>query len=50
MQYDAAAEFGGIDLGDRRRSGRLRNVVADIARRPTASFPGALGGSTGSDG
>lgn len=49
MQYDAAAEFEGIDLGDRRRSRRLQKVVADIARKPTASFPKALGGSTGSE-
>jgi Transposase DNA-binding/Transposase Tn5 dimerisation domain len=37
-------EFGGVELGDRRRTARLLEVVTRLARRPEASFPEASGG------
>jgi hypothetical protein len=39
----AVGEFDGLELGDPRREARLRQVVAKVARRPTASMPVALG-------
>jgi hypothetical protein len=38
------AEFGGVDLGDERRTARLLEVVTRLARHPDASFPQASGG------
>jgi hypothetical protein len=37
-------EFGDVELGDRRRTERLLEVVTRLARRPEASFPEANGG------
>ncbi len=36
---DPRSEFLGLDLGDARRDRRAREVVATIARRPSAGFP-----------
>lgn len=38
-----AAAFDGADLGDPRRSKRLKRVVAKLARKPSASFPEVCG-------
>ena len=37
-------EFGGVEVGDRRRTERVLEVVTRLARRPEASFPEASGG------
>lgn len=37
-------EFGGVDLGDQRRTTRLLEVVTRLAGQPEASFPQASGG------
>src|SRR5437899_1180633 len=34
-------EFGGVDLGDKRRTDRLLEVVTRLAQRPAASLPAA---------
>jgi Transposase DNA-binding/Transposase Tn5 dimerisation domain len=36
-------EFGGLDLGDTRREGRVLEVVTQLAGRPGASLPAACG-------
>lgn len=36
-------EFGGLDLGDKRREGRVLEVVTHLAGRPGASLPAACG-------
>ncbi len=36
-------EFGGVDLGDKRRTDRVLEVVTRLAQRPAASLPAACG-------
>src|SRR5260370_29265480 len=36
-------EFGGVDLGDKRRTDRVLEVVTRLAQRPAASLPVACG-------
>lgn len=38
----AKAEFGGAELGDRRRTRRLAKVAADLARRPSGTLPTSI--------
>ncbi len=40
-------EFGGLDLGDKRREGRVLEVVTQLAGRPGASLPAACGDLAG---
>ena len=40
----AAVEFGGVDLGDRRRCPRLRQVAASLAQDPHGTLPGSFCG------
>lgn len=40
----ADAEFDGVDLGDKRRGGRVIRLIEPLAERPTAGIPGACNG------
>jgi transposase-like protein len=43
----AAEEFKGINLGDKRLNQRAILLAERLAEKPTASIPGACGGSSG---
>lgn len=42
MHLDLRAEFDGLQLGDCRRSRRVRRIVARLSARPDESFPKAM--------
>jgi hypothetical protein len=44
------AVFGGVDLGDPRRTARLTSTAARVARKPTAALPAAMGSGAALEG